>query len=92
MPTEFNPLVSFYSDAFENLPTDIPAADFIASIKSGNYAGKISGNGFKTLLLAAFPMKMQKRPLIRTRKNLLQSRWRESSQCAAISSCRSSPD
>jgi hypothetical protein len=41
MPTEFNPLVSFYSDAFENLPTDIPAADFIASIKSGNYAGKI---------------------------------------------------
>ena len=36
-PVEFNPLVSFFSNAFENLPTDIPAAEFIASIKGNDH-------------------------------------------------------
>jgi hypothetical protein len=31
--TEFNPLVSYFENAYENLPIDIPAAQFIASIK-----------------------------------------------------------
>jgi hypothetical protein len=35
--TEFNPLVSLFRDAYENLPTDIPAAQFIASIKGNQH-------------------------------------------------------
>ena len=35
--TEFNPLVSYFPNAYENLPTDIPAAQFIASIKGGQH-------------------------------------------------------
>ena len=34
---EFNPLVSYFPDAYENLPTDIPAAQFIASIKGSQH-------------------------------------------------------
>jgi hypothetical protein len=34
---EFNPLVSFFKNAYENLPTDIPAAQFIASIKGNQH-------------------------------------------------------
>lgn len=34
---EFNPLVSFFPNAFENLPTDIPAAQFIASVKGNQH-------------------------------------------------------
>ncbi len=36
-PPVFNPLVSLFSNAFENLPTDIPAAQFIASIRSDRH-------------------------------------------------------
>jgi hypothetical protein len=39
--TEFNPLVSFYSNAYENLPTEIAVAKFIADIKNGAYASLI---------------------------------------------------
>jgi hypothetical protein len=34
---EFYPLVSFFKNAYENLPTDIPAAQFIASIKGNEH-------------------------------------------------------
>jgi hypothetical protein len=34
---EFNPLVSFFKNAYENLPTDIPAAQFIASTKGNEH-------------------------------------------------------
>lgn len=34
---EFNPLVSYFENAYENLPTDIPAAQFIASIKGNQH-------------------------------------------------------
>lgn len=33
----FNPLVSFFQNAYENLPTDIPAAQFIASTKGNEH-------------------------------------------------------
>jgi hypothetical protein len=36
-PVEFNPLVSFFKNAYENLPTDIPAAQFIASTKGNEH-------------------------------------------------------
>jgi hypothetical protein len=40
--TPFNPLVSFFPNAYENLPErDIPAADFVADIRSGKYRHKV---------------------------------------------------
>jgi|CZKV01.1.fsa_nt_gi hypothetical protein len=35
--TEFNPLVSYFPNAYENLPTDIPAAQFITDIRGNRH-------------------------------------------------------
>ncbi len=72
MLPEFNPLVSFYSDAFENLPTDIPAANFIASIKSGTYAGKIKTirSRFQTAIARGVPYDDAKKAVDSLKKKL----------------------
>jgi hypothetical protein len=70
--TEFNPLVSFYPNAFENLPTDIPAAQFLADIKSGKFASQIKliRQRFKQAIARGVPYKDAKKAVDSHKKKL----------------------
>jgi|CZKV01.1.fsa_nt_gi hypothetical protein len=49
---EFNPLVSLFPNAYENLPTDIPAAEFIKGIQGHAHSALVGiiRQRFKTAL------------------------------------------
>lgn len=42
LPVVFDPLVSFFPNSFETLPTDIPASQFIASIKGNQHKSRVA--------------------------------------------------
>ena len=69
---EFNPLVSFYPNAYENLPTEIEAAKFIANIKGGTYAGLVKEirQRFQTAIDRSVPNEDAKKAVDSLKKKL----------------------
>lgn len=69
---EFNPLVSLFPDAFENLPTDIPAAHFIAGIKGSTHKQSVATirKRFKTALDRGVDYERAKRVVDSQKKKL----------------------
>jgi hypothetical protein len=69
---DFNPLVSYFPNAYENLPTDIPAAQFIASIKGNQHKSLVETirKRFKTALDRGVPYEKAKRTVDANKKKL----------------------
>jgi hypothetical protein len=69
---EFNPLVSLFTNAYENLPTDIPAAQFIASIKGNQHKKRVEEirERFNRALSRSVPYEKAKRVVDSQKKKL----------------------
>ena len=71
-PPVFNPPVSLFPNAFENLPTDIPAAQFIAGIRGHQHKALITEirDRFKTAIGRGVPYDKAKRVIDSQKKKL----------------------
>jgi hypothetical protein len=68
----FDPIVSFFPNSFENLPTDIKASQFSAGIKDGTYGGQIAEirERFQTAIKRGVPYDKAKKAVDSPKKKL----------------------
>jgi hypothetical protein len=71
-PPEFNPPVSLFPNAYETLPTDVPAAQFIGSIRGNQHKALVAEirTRFKTAIGRGVAYAQAKRVVDKQKKKL----------------------